>query len=141
MSAVALPTKSCGSRPPLPPSIATTFGPFGNDGPEPIHKLIVDDVRMIIKHSAAVAPESAETVRELLLARRRMVERELYFERLLASEPLPPLLTNLYSLDLLGKEEGPAPIYVRLLGEIDYAIENLDERIFALNSAAPASDS
>lgn len=141
MSAVALPTKPSGIRPPVHPPIGTAFNPFGDDSPEPFYKVVAESVRFMIKKAREADSDNLGTIRELLLGRKKMVESELQFERLFSTEPLPPLLANFYSLDFLGNEEDPSLTYIKLLATLDVAIEEVDRRIAALNHDSIPSDS
>jgi hypothetical protein len=141
MSAVTFPpTRTAGHRPPMPPSIQTGFGGFEDQSNEPYHKVLTESVKQLMKAIRESEPEGLPMMLKLVQQRKKLVEEELHFERMFSSEPLPPLLSNLYSLEFLGTEEEPVSIYLRLLNTLDDAEARLNQRIQELNQESPASD-
>lgn len=139
MSSVALPTKTSGFRPPIKPPVGIALDPFGDD-PERLPQVLAESVRLIIRDAQRSSGPRLVTYRQLLLRRKEQVEKELQFERMIGNEPLPPLLSNFYSLDFLGEENASVTGYVRLLQVIDSALSKLERRIAALKPSDAPSD-
>jgi hypothetical protein len=79
-------------------------------------------------------------LRHLIDQRKRMVEMELQCERMMQPEsPLPPLLSNMYSLEFLGVEDEPVRTYTRLLDQLDQAGAEIDQILREQNADRSAS--
>ncbi|HSI73284.1 MAG TPA: hypothetical protein VK934_08905 [Fimbriimonas sp.] len=140
MSAVALPVKPAGARPPIFPPIHTAFDPGSDGAPEPYHKLVAESVRQVMKAIRTSDLTGLALLRQLIDQRKRLIESELRLERMMQAEPvLPPLLKGLYSLDFLGNEEEPVRLYTRLLNELDDAAAKIDRILADQNREASTS--
>jgi hypothetical protein len=136
-----LETRPGGCRPPIEPPSRTGFGPSdGNDPAEPMHRVIADSVQQVLRASNGACEESLPLFLRLIEQRRKLVEQELRMCRLLAPEPLPPLLRNFYTLDTGHVEEEPVKVYKRLLNELDHAKEILERQFKELNPPSLASE-
>ena len=89
MSAIPIPTKPAGERPPTLPPVATTFaGPPSDDS---WLGRLNDEVRRICRFADAAAGESLEPMLGLLDLRRAMVVNETLLHNSLGDFPLPPI--------------------------------------------------
>jgi hypothetical protein len=135
MSSAAIPlTKPAGLRPPFGgPPTRTAFDSRPDDMGEPIHRRITESVQEVLKACKDLSIETAPLLRRLIEQRRRTVERELSMLRMFEPKPLPPLLTNLYSLEFLSDELDVERLYVRLLSDLDAAESRVAEYISERN--------
>lgn len=127
MSTLAIPMpKTAGGRPPFGgPPTKTSFDPRPDDQGEPLHRVIADSVRILLNACKSANEENAASLLRLISQRKRLVEQELFMIRMMASQPMPPTLNNLFSLEFLGDEGEAERIYVQLLGELDDAFQNI----------------
>jgi hypothetical protein len=140
MSAVAYPTTKPGAaRPPIPPHHCTGFNPGDSDEKrEPYYKVLAESVRQLLKAIRYEEVETLPLMRRLVADRKRIVELELACERMMAPEPLPPLLKNFYVIENHDEDE-PIRVYKKLLAQLDQAAERIDKRLQALNGEVAAS--
>jgi hypothetical protein len=134
MGTIAFPNPKPGaSRPPLPPSLWTAFNP-DDEGQqrEPYHKVLAESVRQLLKAVRYDEVESMPLMRRLIQQRKEIILRELGCERMMASEPMPPLLSNYYILEM-AEEDEPVRVYKKLLSQLDEAAERIDLRLKELN--------
>ena len=143
MNAIPIPQpKTYGGRPPFEPPRKTTFDSTPGDSPEPMHKLMVDSVRNLMKHVSNCQPEQYSLMLRLIGERKELVLNELQFERMMAPDTLtlPPLLKNMYSLDFLFEETEVVRIYGMLLETLHEAEQSILAKIGDQNTEAPASE-
>ena len=98
---VPLPKPSAG-RPPMGPPTKTSFASLPDDQGDPIHRRIAESVRHVLKACRDADDLSAPVLTRLLEQRREAVEQELALLRMFSDKPLPPLISNFYSLEFLA---------------------------------------
>jgi len=141
MSAIPIPQpRTAGGRPPFDPPTKTTFDSSPGDGPEPIHRVLADSVRYLLKHVANAPDEELPLMLRLIRERKEMIEKELRFERMMMPEALPPLLKNLYSLEFIFEETEAVRFYGRLLESLYEAEQSILSKMGDQNNDASASD-
>lgn len=143
MSAVAVPpTKPFAARPPIVPPIVTNFdGDSGHDE-EPYHRLLIEDVRNLLRSCARTQFDprlDPGMLLRLIEQRKRMIQRELDVERLLAPEIMPPAVMASYAADFGRDESDVTQAYVRLLSELDSAADRINREFRAKNLPLPTS--
>lgn len=143
MSAVAAPPpKTAGSRPPILPPIRTTFDGGDQAGGEPYPKRVEASVRVLLKAVKEAEPDAMPLLRGLIDQRRKMVEYEIMYERMMQpAQPMPPpLFLDLYGVDLFPQEEEePIRLYQRLLLALEDAAAHIDRTMAELNRERSAS--
>lgn len=130
MSSVAFPMpKPAGGRPPMGPPTTTAYDAKPGDEGDPIYRRLADSVVVVLNMAKAGPDELSlvgmQMILRLLEQRKRMVEVELSALRMMMPATLPPLLTNLYSLDYAFEDTEVERLYVRLLEEVDEASARL----------------
>jgi len=141
MNAIPIPKpRTAGGRPPFDPPVHTTFDSSPGDGRDPMHKVLADSVRHLLKHVAFADPDQLPVFLRLVRERKDLIESELAFERLLNPYPMPPLLKNLYSLEFFFEENEVVRIYCRLLDSLYEAEQSILKKLGDLNTDAPASE-
>lgn len=143
MNAIPIPQpKTAGGRPPFDPPTKTTFDSSPGDNSEPIHRVLADSVRVLLRHLANSEPSELPLLLRLVRERKALIENELRFERMLIPDTLtlPPLLKNLYSLDFLFEETEVVRGYGRLLEQLYEAEQFILSKIGDQNPDTPASD-
>jgi hypothetical protein len=141
MSAIPIPQpRTSGGRPPFEPPRTTTFDSSPGDNPEPMHKVLSDSVRILMKHVGQCEEDKLWIMLRLVKERKELIEGELRFERMISPEPMPPLLKNLYSLEFLFEENEAVRTYNRLLDTLDEAEQSILAKMLDQNGDAPASD-
>ncbi len=142
MSAIPIPQpKTAAGRPPFDPPKSTTFDPTpGDSSREPMYKVLSDSVRFLLSHLLDCQPDQASLMYRLITERKKLVEKELKFERMMAPEVLPPTLKNLYALDFVFEENDAVRVYTRLLDNLDQAEHALRSKFGDQKQQAPASD-
>lgn len=141
MSSVAIPLpKPAGIRPPFggPPS-RTTFDNSSGENRDPIHRVIADSVQQVLNACKTADAESAPLMLRLIEQRKRSVERELSVLRMLDPKPMPPLLTNMYVVDLVTDDSDVEAVYVRLLNDLDSVALRMLRLLDEQNGEAAAS--
>ena len=140
MCAVAFPQpKPSSMRPPIVPPSITGFGQADGE-PDPIDRMLVENALHLVKQVRTADPDSYPLLLRLIDQRKQMLNVELSLARMIAPEPMPPLLTNFYSLDNLGDEDNVVQTYVRVLSELDEAEKFIRAQFVEINLEAPASD-
>ena len=141
MSAIPYPQpRTSAGRPPFDPPVRTGFDSSPDDGGEPMHRILTDSVKILLKHVAEATPESYPILLTLIKERRDLINRELRLERMFQTDMLPPLIKNIYNLDYLFEEYDVVRIYDRLLHELYTAELFILVKMEDLNIEAPASD-
>jgi len=102
-------------------------------------KVLGNSVQMLLKACDNPRADSIPLLLRLIDQRKRLIERELEVERMLRPEPMPPLLTNLYSLEFLREEDKTVREYVRLLDALDHTAMRL-QKIGELNRLLAPSE-
>ncbi|HWD40453.1 MAG TPA: hypothetical protein VG944_16510 [Fimbriimonas sp.] len=141
MSVVPIP-KPYAERPPFRggPPTRTTFDGTPPDDPEPEWKKLADDVHRLLRTVERVSNDRLETLLSLLQQRRRWVSRELDAMRLFSVMPLPPV--DGLALEFLLESESEAETQcVRLINQLDAAIETVKGKLWTLNGPISTSDS
>lgn len=143
MSAVAVPpTKPFAGRPPLVPPIVTNFDGDSGHEEEPYHHLLIEDVRSLLRTCARTQYDARldpGMLLRLIEQRKRMIQRELDVERLLAPEIMPPALMASFASDFGRDDSDVTQTYVRLLSELDSAAERINTEFRAKNMPLPTS--
>jgi len=141
MSAIPIPQpRTAGGRPPFEPPTKTTYDSSPGDSPEPMHKVLADSVRILLKHVGQCEQEQLPLMLRLVQDRKEMIYKELDFERMIAPDSLPPLLKNLYTLDFLFDESEVVKLYDRLLESLYDAERAILAKIGDQNKDVPASE-
>ena len=141
MTAFPIPVpRTAGGRPPFEPPKKTTFDSSPGDEGDPLHKVYADSVRHLLKHLDSSAPDQLPVVLTLIQLRRKSIERELRFERLLGFDTLPPLLVDFHSLEDMFEEDEVISTYKRLLDDLQQAEEKVLAKMRDLNIELPASE-
>lgn len=141
MSLAAIP-KTFAERPPYRggPPITTTFdGSLPSGEPDPHGKGLADNVRRLIKSVERSGFDDLDVSLRLLEQRKKWVEQELAWERMLAPQmTLPPV--NGFAIDFLLESMNEESNLVGLLNTLDDAIRRVKSKLHALNMLPPPSD-
>jgi len=141
MNAIPIPQpRTAGGRPPFEPPRKTTFDSSPGDDREPEFVVIRDSVNNLLKHVKACEPERLWVMLGLIRDRIKLVESELFVERLISTDPLPPTLKSLYTLDFLFEENEPIVVYMHLLESLQEAEQSVIAKMLDQNPESPASD-
>ena len=132
--------RSAGGRPPCDPPIRTSFDSSPDDGGEPMHRILSDSVKVLLKHVLECSQDGYPMMLTLIRERKDMVTRELALERMFGADTLPPLIRNVYNLEYLFEEFEAVRIYDRLLQSLYAAEQLILGKMEDLNRDAPASD-
>lgn len=143
MSAVAVPpTKTFAARPPIVPPITTNFNGDSSPEEEPYHKILIEDVRALLRSCARIQYDPTVDpgiMLRLVEQRKRMLRRELDAERMLMPEIVPPALMAAFPQEYAWDESDVVQTYIRLLSELDSAAERINTEFRAKNMPLPTS--
>jgi len=140
MTALPIPQpKTSGGRPPFDPPISTTFDSSPGDEGDPLHKVYADSVKQLLKSLDSAEPDQLAVILSLIQIRKKNIERELGFERMLGFDLMPPPLFNLYSLEAMLEENEVTRTYIGLLESLDHAEQRVLAKLRDLNIDPPAS--
>ena len=141
MTALPIPKpRTSGGRPPIDPPTRTTFDSSSGDSEEEMHRVFADSVKHLLKHAENSTPERLPLYLTLIQMRRKAIEKELRFERLLAPDTLPPLLRDFYSLEGLFEEDEAIRTYKSLLETLQIAEQSVLAKMRDQNVELPASE-
>ena len=128
MSLTVLPTKPAAGRPPMPPTVTTTFdGAPGDDGESALNWMS-DNVRRAIRHADASKPAELDAMLVALAQRRKWVAQDLDSMRLFFDYPLPSV--EGISIDyLLQRGNRAETTLLGLLNLLDDAIARSERRL------------
>lgn len=140
MTAFPIPQpKPSGGRPPFEPPIHTTYDSSPGDDGDPLHVVYADSVKQLLKHVESAEPDQYSVYLTLIQLRKKNIERELGFERMLGFDLMPPTLFNLYSLEAMLEENEVTQTYIGLLETLDRVEGKLLDKMRDLNIDPPAS--
>jgi hypothetical protein len=125
MNAVAIPPiRTAGARPPIIPPVGTTFDPF-SEGDEPQHRMMVENVKHLLRRIKTDSIRECNFYLRLIKRRKRWIEDELQFERMLQPLEVPPLIMHAFGWDGLAADDEPVKTYVTLLNQLDEAAQRI----------------
>ena len=132
--------RTSGGRPPIDPPTTTTFDSSPEGFEEPAWRLISDSVKTILQHAAKADGWQLPMILTLLRERKRMVMRELNFERMFMPDLMPPLIENMYSMEHTFEENHAIRVYNALLDRLEEAESCVIAKMKDQNIELPPSE-
>lgn len=129
-----LPTKPAGARPPTEPPILVTYDPDPGDGDRDMLVYLRDNIRMLLARMTDITSDQVRQYIDLLSLRRKWVQEEMQIEKMMESDPTPPLglESDPYDLSLIGRVQRNfrREKFEELLRALDQAQAKLEDRFW-----------